>query len=242
MAARPSFTSSRYVRRLPATIRPTTRSGKPPPTCEASQTEQPARWKGVRDLAVVGIATRRASRGVRPPVRRYLTKFDAVVRDAMAREFGVDPKVLWDVLDGKQGPPRFVKGLLSSVEPRLSEEELSEPHDDGLPSRKKDGTLHTMHTSDIAEPRAGRLSKLLSAPTQAGGARSSRRHRAPKRRSLSAVRWRPFAASASPPRPSTIGPCRARSPSAGWKSTRSRSRPGRASPAEHAPPSMSIHA
>ena len=100
-------------------------------------------------------------------MRRYLTKFDAAMRDALAREFGVDPKVLWDVLDGKPGPPRFVKGLLYSMGPLLTEDTLSEPHDDGLPSVADDATIATsmleQTTRDIrgARPTKNKASDAL---------------------------------------------------------------------------------
>ena len=44
--------------------------------------------------------------------------------EALARECGVDPKVLWDALDGKPSPRRFVEFLVYQFHPQLSADDF----------------------------------------------------------------------------------------------------------------------
>lgn len=73
--------------------------------------------------------------------------------DGLAREFGVAPTVLWDALDGKPSPPRFVKALVDAYAPGLTEADFVI---EGLSSRPKNGTLRTMSATGIEAPQKGR--------------------------------------------------------------------------------------
>ena len=60
--------------------------------------------------------------------------------DALARECGYSPKVLWDALDGKPSPPRFVRALVEAFAPGLSEADFVIEGSTSVPNGTKVGT------------------------------------------------------------------------------------------------------
>jgi lambda repressor-like predicted transcriptional regulator len=79
--------------------------------------------------------------------------------EALAHRFGIAPADFWAYLYRRKAPPSEVRAAL--VEALFP---LVKPADFLLTSHDSRSTLHTMHTSDIAEPRTGRPSKLRKHP------------------------------------------------------------------------------
>jgi hypothetical protein len=87
--------------------------------------------------------------------------------EALARRFGIETGLWWDYLYRRRAPPADVRAaLVEAFFPRVR------PDDFLLTASENGSTLHTMHTSEIAEPRAGRPSKLLKHPLMVALAKS----------------------------------------------------------------------
>lgn len=74
--------------------------------------------------------------------------------DALAREFGVPPKELWDALEGKPSRREFVERLVAAYYPGLRESDFV--IEGSLTARKEPSTIRTMRANEIDEPRVGR--------------------------------------------------------------------------------------